>query len=281
MMQSLKTELKPILSNKEIEVVVKRLSNKHLTQTESNYMSRSIKPKLKAAKIAANSGILPLLDYRRKKHERQENILKRKIIDAIRKDITLTDVKAIIIFGSYVRNCHAAYRDIDIMIVLNRRLWKTAWERNEIKKRIENECEIPIDVQLIDYNALKRAFSYSPLFQTELENHRTIYGSITLKKEIIIDNRHLYINLLDTEIIIELGKSIESKYIYNAIRMCLSIELFLKKEINNMLIIKTIEENIGKITAESLMNNTANKLQKEIGLKYLKYLYNKLESILK
>jgi len=40
-------ELEPILSKREIEVVMKRLDNKHITQTESNYLSRSVRPKLK------------------------------------------------------------------------------------------------------------------------------------------------------------------------------------------------------------------------------------------
>ncbi len=279
MMQKLKTELEPILSKKEIEVVIKRLNNKHLTQTESNYMSRSIRPKLKAARFAANSDILSLLDYRRKKYEREHNILNEEIICAVKKHAKR--IRAIAIFGSYVRNHHTAYRDIDILVVLDKALWKKIWERDALKKKIEADCNMQVDVQLTEYSSLKRMFPYSPLLQTELENQDVIYGSLDLKKKIIPNKRHLYIDLLEIEIFLELAKSIEPKYIYNAIRMCLSIELFLQKQVNNAMIIETIEQNIGKTTADSLRNNTANKMQKEIAVRYLKHLYKMLEKILK
>ena len=94
-----------------------------------------------------------------------------------------------------------------------------------------------------------------------------------IKKKIIINKAHLYRRLLDLESVIELGKSIESKYIYNAIRNCLSIQLFLKKIVNNKLIIKTIENNIGKLTANNLLDNKATLVQRDIALRYLKYLF--------
>ena len=65
-------QLEPILSEREIEVVMKRLNNQHITQTESNYLSRSIRPKLKSAEFAATTNLLSLLDYRRKRYEREE-----------------------------------------------------------------------------------------------------------------------------------------------------------------------------------------------------------------
>ena len=111
-------ELNPILSKREIEVVLKRLSNEHITQTESNYLSKSIRPKLKSAEFAASNDILSLLDYRRKKYEREDQILRNKIIKGT-KDL-IDDIKAIILFGSYIRNNHTNYRDIDIMIILNK-----------------------------------------------------------------------------------------------------------------------------------------------------------------
>ena len=85
----LRTKLEPILSNKEIEVVLKRLNNRHITQTESNYLSRSIRPKLKSAEFAANNGVLSLLGYRRKRYERENSILRNKIIESLQKKMNL------------------------------------------------------------------------------------------------------------------------------------------------------------------------------------------------
>jgi len=50
--------------------------------------------------------------------------------------------------------------------------------------------------------------------------------------------------------------------------------------VDNKLIITTIENNIGKLTAESLLDNQANPVQRDIALRYLDYLYNKLSGVL-
>ncbi len=270
--------LRPILSNKEIEVVLKRLNNKHITQTESNYLSRSIRPKLKSAEFAASTKLLSLLDYRRKKYEREDSLLRKKIISALQ---YINNVKTVIVFGSYVRNNHANYRDIDIMVVVNKKIWKSLIEKNKLEKNIEKIIDIKTDVNLLIYRELINMFPYSPLLQTELEDHKLIYGDIKLKKKIIVDKPYLYRKLLETEYVIELGKKIKPRYIYNAIRNCLSTELFLKNIVDNKLIIKTIENNIGKLTSENLLSNKTNLVQRDIALRYLKYLYKKLIKELK
>lgn len=278
-MQKLKTELEPILSKKEIEVVIKRLNNKHLTQTESNYMSRSIRPKLKAARFAANSDILSMLDYRRNKYERQEKELTRMIIESMKPIIH--DVKAIMLFGSYVRNKHTQYRDIDVMVAVKKKLWKNEYEKNKIKKEAEKRCCLKLDIQMMEAKWLRKAYPYSSALQTELQEYETIYGRITLPKNRIINKQYLYRELLHVDIIIEMNKSLEAKYTYNALRTALAIQLFLDKKVDNRLIIKTIENNIGGITANALQNNTANKIQREMALRYLKYLYKELEGRLR
>lgn len=273
------TSLEPILSNKEIEVVLKRLNNKHITQTESNYLSRSIRPKLKSAEFAASVELLSLLDYRRRKYEREDNLLRKKIVKAT--ENIIDNVKAMILFGSYIRNNHVNYRDIDVLIVLNKKSWETSAEKNKLEKNIEKSIDLKIDVNLVVYKELINTFPYSPLLQTELENHNFLYGKLKLKKKKIINKKYLYQKLLETEYVIELGKSIKSRYIYNAIRNCLSIELFLKKIVDNKLIIEIIKNNIGKSTANSLLNSEANLIQRDIALRYLKYLYIKLKEVLK
>src|SRR3989338_6238799 len=276
----LAAKLEPILSNREIEVVLKRLGNKHITQTESNYLSRSIRPKLKSAEFAVSAELLSLLDYRRKRYEREDSLLKEKIIKAVKKGLA-DDIKAIVLFGSYIRNSHTNYRDIDVMVVLNNKVWKNSAEKHRLEMAIENSIDVKTDINLVVYGELISLLPYSPLLQTELEDYNVVYGSIRLAKKIIISKTYLYRRLLEVEYVLELGKDIKSKYIYNAIRDCLSIELFLKRIVDNKLIMKITENNIGESTAQNLMGNKANPTQRDIALKYLKYLYTELEAALK
>ncbi|MCK5282290.1 MAG: nucleotidyltransferase domain-containing protein [Nanoarchaeota archaeon] len=277
--KQLKQNLEPILSRKEIEVVIKRLSNKHITQTESNYLSRSIRPKLKSAEYASDNNLLSLLDYRRKKYEREESTLKDEIIASL--DDIMKDVKAIVLYGSYIRNHHTDYRDIDVMVILKNKIWKTASEKNRIEKDIENKIEINADMNLVYYKELKELYPYSPLLRNEMEHHKVIYGNIELEEKIIVSKPYLYKKLLEIEYVMEIGKNINPKYIYNAIRSCISIRLFLEKKVSNWLVIDTTEKNIGETTALCLSENKANKYQVRTASNYLKYLYNTLIKLLK
>lgn len=270
--------LEPILSKKEIEVVWKRLNNRSITQTESNYLSRSIRPKLKASEFAVSNKLISLLNYRRKKYERKDNILRSKIMEGL-KDIH-KNVKAVIIFGSYVRNFHSNYRDVDVMVVLDKKVWNKLSEKNRLEKKIESKLEIKTDINLVVYKELIKLLPYSPVLQTQLEDYKVVYGRINLDKKLIINKNYLKSKLLGVEGIIELGRKIKSGYIYNAIRNCLAIKLFLNKKIDNKWIIRNIENNIGKRTVNALISDKANLVQRDIGLRYLKYLYKKIWRVL-
>jgi predicted nucleotidyltransferase len=275
------TGLNPILSRREIEVVVKRLENRHITQTESNYLSRSVRPKLESAEFAASYGLLSLLGYRRKRYEREDRLLRKKILMAVKEHINLGRIRAVVVFGSYIRNSHINYRDIDIMVVLNKKKWKNSAERNKLESLIENAADIELDVNLVFHKEFLKLLPYSPLLQTQLESSEVLYGSINTKKNIIINNEYLYKKLLETEYALELGKSVKPQYIYNSIRSCLSIGLFLKRIVDYRYIMNAINSNIGKSTAESLINNRATPVQREIALAYLKDLYKGLIGALK
>lgn len=273
-------ELKQILSDREIEVVRKRLQNKHITQTESNYLSRSVRPKLKAAQIATSLRLLSLLNYRRKKYERENKIIKNILLNNFNKNLK-TNLKAIILYGSYVQNRHTNYRDIDVLIVLNKRMWKTSAEKYRLEKNIEKNIDLNIDTHLVLHKDLMRVFPYSPLLQTELEHYELIYGNFNLKKKIIVNKQYFYTKLIEVEPVIEIGRDIEPRYIYNALRTCISIKLFINKIVSNKLIIENIVDNLGSLTTKSLIENKANKMQREIALKYLAYLYKNLEQKLR
>lgn len=266
-----------LLSKREIDVVRKRLHNRHLSQTESNYLSRSIRPKLRAAMMVAETKLLSRLDYRRKKYERDERVLTRKILRVVYP--FLENIKAVVLFGSYIRNNHTQYRDIDILVVVKKKLWKTSYEKYQQEKVIEKELDIASDCTLVDYTELCHVFPYSPLLQTELEYQSVVYGNLKVPHKIIINKQYLYKKLLEVEPFLEI-REINPRYIYNALRTCGAIELFLERKVSNNQIIKLIEDNLGKVTAESLLNATATSIQREIAIRYLKHYYKKLRGML-
>ncbi|MBI3032516.1 nucleotidyltransferase domain-containing protein [Candidatus Woesearchaeota archaeon] len=272
-------QLKPILSPREIDVVTARLNNKPITQTESNYLSRSIRPKLAAARYASQLNLLPLLDYRRRKYEREDIVLKQKLLSAL-SDVS-SHIQAIVLFGGYVRNNHTYYGDIDIMIVVKKKLWKTQMDKYKLKKKIESAVTVPIDIMLIEHSYLKKHYPYNPLLHHMLEDHNVIYGAIKLGKKLIVNRWYLWRELLEIDTILETSSQIESKYIYNALRTCLAINQFLKKKVNHNQLLRVMQENIGSATALALKNNTSNPVQRKIALCYLRYLYHSLEKALK
>src|SRR3989338_3137721 len=267
-------ELEPILSRREIEVVWKRLKNGKLKQVESNYI-RNAREKLRAAEFAAKIGLLGLLEYRRRKYERDGGLLREKIVGSL--GVLKQESKAVVLYGSYIRNKHVNYRDIDVMIVLKKKFWMNSAEKNKLEKEIAEQSGICLDVQLVVYRDLVSVYPYSPLLQTELKEREVIYGKLKLEEKGVVDRYYLYRKLLEVESVLELGKEISSRYVYNALKTCLSIELFLRGEVGNELLVETMKENIGGVTVEKLKDGSASFIQVEIALKYLNYLYRKLE----
>ncbi len=274
-------DLGRILSRREIDVVRKRLNGKKINQTESNYLSRSVRPKLKAAQKAVSFNLLNKLVYRRKKYERTGRVLRNIILNNIFEVIDKRKVKAVVLYGSYIRNYHVNYRDIDIIVVLRSKIWDNSVEKIKLERDIENRANLNLDVNVIFDKDLQMAYSYSPLFQTEFESYEVIYGILKLNRKREINKDYLYVKLLEIEPILELWRNLSSRHIYNSLRSCLAIYLFLEKKFGNELILKIMEDNIGKSTVEALAENRANKIQREMGIRYLKYLYDLLETNLK
>jgi hypothetical protein len=154
-------------------------------------------------------------------------------------------------------------------------------KKYKIERKISDSLDFKADINLISYVDLKNIFPYSPILQNQFEYSKLVYGKLSLPRDIIINRLYLFKKLLDVEYIIEVGKDLDGKYIYNGIRSCLSIRMFINNVIDSKLIIKTIESNIGRKTAESLRKNKTNYIQKDISLRYLKYLYKKLEGELR
>ena len=91
-----------ILTRKERKIIEKKLSNKKLTQVESNRLSKAIRPKLKEISAIDAEELLNKLEYNHK-----VNSIEKRIIKVIKEN--LPNVDSIILYGSVVQNNYHDY----------------------------------------------------------------------------------------------------------------------------------------------------------------------------
>ena len=80
-----------IFTNKELEVVDKKMKNKKLTQVDSNYLTRFIRPKLKEMVSIDSKFLLDKMEYNQKIKSIEKRV--RKII--------LRSIKRILIISKF------------------------------------------------------------------------------------------------------------------------------------------------------------------------------------
>ncbi|MBI2135799.1 hypothetical protein HYU06_01890 [Candidatus Woesearchaeota archaeon] len=111
-----------VLTDRETEVINKKLSHKRLTQQDSNYLSRYVRPKLKQIAELDTVWLLNSLEYRQKIHSIETKI----------KLLMLRNVKhvaAILIYGSAIYNNYKDYNDIDVMVLVKKKSWNKLGEK--------------------------------------------------------------------------------------------------------------------------------------------------------
>src|SRR3989344_7557457 len=103
-----------ILTEREKEIINKKLRGLSLTQNESNILSKSVRNKLREiCKINARA-LLDKLEY---------NQIAKSIEKKIKKLVlgNMKDVKAVLIYGSAIQTNYKYYNDIDIFIITNKK----------------------------------------------------------------------------------------------------------------------------------------------------------------
>lgn len=261
MIQTKSLKKKLVLTRKENEVIEKKLKNKKLTQQDSNYLSRYIRPKLREIKSIDATGLLEKLEYNQK-----IPVIEKKI-----KDIVLEKIKgvdSITIYGSAVRTNYNRYEDIDVLIVVKKKLWKNLSEKYkmiiELKERTK-EHALNLDVEMYDKKTFKKSYPSNITLIYQLKDKKTIYGRITLPKKIEIPKLNLRMKI-DYSIPDEEYSSLD---IYKAIRNLLLVELISRKIIDNQKLTESINDEIGKNIAERLKANSKVNIDKKIGLLHL------------
>jgi predicted nucleotidyltransferase len=255
-----------IFTQKELEVIEKKLKNKKLTQVDSNYLTRFIRPKLKEIKSIDSGKLLDKLEYNQKIIS-----IDKIIIKIVMKN--LPETASIVLFGSIIQNNYKNYNDIDIILVTRKNLFQKdieRWKKIKQLKEIFKKKGLNTDIQILSKPALEYNAARNIDLIYQLKDSKIIYGRINLpKKNKQVYNADLHMKL-DWSDIINLRPKGEE--IYKAIRNAVLVRLLLRKIVDNSKLIESLNDEIGKNLAERLRNNQESKVDRKIALNFLKEL---------
>ncbi len=251
-----------VLTKKEIEVIEKKLKNNKLTQQDSNYLSRFVRPKLKEISLIDAKSLLDRLEYNQKIasiEKRIKEIILRKI----------NNVESVTIYGSAIQKNYKNYNDIDVLVIVKNKSWKKTGEKYRQIFYIKNQAKrysLNLDIEIYDKRTFQNLYPSNVSLIYQLNDRKTIHGELKLLSKLEIPKLNLrmkidYSILEDNE-----SNGIE---IYKAIRNLLLINLLLKRIIDNKKLNDLINDEIGKNLADKLKRNKVSKMERKISLIYL------------
>src|SRR3989344_150606 len=254
-----------IFTKGELKVIHRKMNNVKLNQTESNYLSRFIRPKLKEIESIDAKYLLDKMEYNQK-IKSIENKIKNIIL------MGLKDVDSIVLYGSAIQNNYKNYNDIDIMIVTKSKIYRHEIDKYKKIKEIKNilrNNSIVSDIEIISKKNLIKSYKNSPTLIYELKDHKVIYGNIKIPERIELYNIDLHMKLDWSDIH---NSRPSGKELYLALRNTLVVRLLLNKIIDNKKLKESLYEELGKNLIERLKNNQQSKEEKRYVLNYLKNL---------
>ena len=258
-----------ILTRKELEVINKKLTGKKLSQQDSNYLSRFVRPKLKEIQGIDAKLLLDKLEYNQKIFSIEKRI-KKIILKKVK------DVEAIVIYGSTIQTNYKDYNDVDVLIIVRRKFWEKLSEKYrrilEIKKQAE-KYSINLDLEVYNKKEFYEAYPSSPSLIYQLKDKKVIYGKLKLPERIDLRNINLQMKLDWSDI-----EDIEPKGvdIYKALRNVILVSLLLNKIIDNEKLKESLNKEIGENLIQKLRNNEQSKIEEKLALVYLRELSKKL-----
>ncbi|MDO8622882.1 MAG: nucleotidyltransferase domain-containing protein [archaeon] len=256
-----------IFTKKELEVIDKKMKNKKLTQVDSNYLTKFIRPKLREIVQIDSKFLLNKMEYNQKIKSIEGKV--RKIILK-----SIKDVQAIIIYGSAIQTNYQEYNDIDILIVTkNKIILQEKYQKIIEIKKILKKHQIKVDIELYDKKTIKENYSHSPSLIYQLKNKKIIYGKLNLKNKIDLYNIDLKMKL-DWSNLEDNPEGIE---IYKALRNVLLVKLLLNKIVDNKKLKESLNDEIGKNLLERLKNDKESNADRKIALSCLNNLLEQTE----
>lgn len=246
----------------------KRMKNEKLSQQDSNYLSRFVRPKLKDMS-SINAEIL----LRRLEYNPKALWIERKIKKIILKNIQ--DVDAIIICGSAIQTNYKEYRDIDIIIAVKKIIKLKEKEKLIDKiKQIGGEDKLNLDVQIYAKKSILEQYKYNPSLIYQLNDSKVIYGEFKVSEKVELSHLDLKMKLDWSE-----GFDIhsEASEIYYALRNAMLVSLLMNKKIDNNQLRENLVNILGGNLVIKLRDNNASQIEKKLALSFLEALVRHLE----
>ena len=262
-----------ILTDRETEVIEKKLSNKRLTQLDSNILTRSVRPKLRQIKEINADYLLKRISYN-PKHRAIENRIKSLITSNVK------DTKAIILFGSAVQKGYNEYNDIDILVITKNQIWTKKYDREKNILELEEKAKktkLNFDIQIISEKSFLSSYSGNPSLIYQLKDRKIIYGSINIPKRIKLSKLNLLMKLDWSD---PSGDQ-TGREIYESIRNLWLVRLLMEKIVDNNKLSSEIINELGRDLISRLRYNQALPLEKKFALNYLIRMIKKTERELK
>ncbi len=251
-----------LITKREAVVINKKLMHKKLTQQDSNYLSRYVRPKLREMSHIDSKLLLTKLEYNQK----------IPAIEKYIKNLILKNVKyvsSITIYGSAIYNNYRGYNDIDVLVTVKRKTWKKLGEkyRKIISiKKITKKHDMNLDLELYSDKAIHYFYPSSPSLIYQLKDRKTIYGVLKIPFNIEIPKLELRMKLDYSYIDDENPSGLE---IYKAIRNLWLVKLILIGIVNNLKLNNVLEDELGKNLMNRLKLNRCSYIDKKIALLYL------------
>ena len=263
-----------ILTNRENQIIIKKIKCLSLTQNESNILSKTIRPKLIEISNIDAKRILSKLEYNQKGRAIEE-----KIKRIIKENIPQLD--AIIICGSAIQTNYKEYNDIDVIVATKKVLTESKPEKLRIIKKVANIAKskgLNLDIQIYAKESIIKQYSYSPSLIYQLKDSKVIYGNIKIPRKINLSRLDLRMKLDWSE---DLGNWAKGSEIYYAIRNALLVLLLMNKRVDNKALNSSLVTTLGQDLVNKLKNNQSSNSEKKMALDYLKLLTSYLEEELK
>jgi len=261
-----------IFTKKALQLIDKKIKNKKLSQQDSNYLSRFVRPKLRSIEKIDAEYLLKRLDYNPKSIS-----IERKIIQLVMDNILR--VSSITLCGSAIQKNYQDYEDIDIIIATENVLPKE--NKKLITEKIKNLAKkenLNLDIQIYSKMAILQQYPNNPSLIYQLKDSKTIYGKLEIPKKVELSSLDLKMKLDWSE---ELSNYSQPCEIYYAIRNSLLVKLLLNKMVDNNLLLKNLELSIGKDLISKLKKNKVSPAEKRFVLCYLNSLNRYLNEELK
>ena len=260
-----------ILTEKAVNLIGKRLKNKRLTQQDSNYLSRFVRPKLRDMAAINAEALLKKLEYSPKALS-----IERKIKKIILKNIPTADT--IIICGSAVQTNYKEYNDIDVIVATKKPLSKTLKEKDKIIAEIRAAGAkegLNLDVQIYAKSSILSQYQSNPSLIYQLKDSKILYGSLNLPRKIKLSSLDLKMKLDWSE---GLDMRSDSEEIYYAVRNAMLVSLLMNGKIDNYQLKHNLINIFGFDLLKRLRNNTSSEKEKKLALNLLNSLTNHLET---